>query len=311
MEIRTLITEACTRVNLVPRRQAVPGDIQENAYRLLRGIVAKYNADNLLCWTEKSILIPKNNLIHIYDQTDVLAGQYNMYFDTEDELNAYVLTEEDMENDVWALVKEKPGAYYTVTYSGAYMWQYNVITEPHSQRIQDMLAYQNMFHMQVRDVAKINSIYVVSNYNEPYREHYKLDFINHTEFDQYMNTSRVYTYTQKSEGEWLIQLKPLFYSGDYRIKLTYNEAIEFDIDSELFIPDNYIELLIVALAHKLALMYPRLDESQMNRLEKEVQVLVDNVRTPKAEDRVLTRNNYWDSYGRMTQGQLLSGEYIF
>lgn len=311
MEIRTLITEACTRVNLVPRRQAVPGDIQENAYRLLRGIVAKYNADNLLCWTEKSILIPKNNLIHIYDQTDVLAGQYNMYFDTEDELNAYVLTEEDMANDVWAIVKEKPGAYYTVTHSGAYMWQYNVITEPHSQRIQDMLAYQSMFHMQVRDVVKINSIYVVSNYNEPYREHYKLDFINHTEFDQYMNTSRVYTYTQKSEGEWLIQLKPLFYSGDYRIKLTYNEAIEFDIDSELFIPDNYIELLIVALAHKLALMYPRLDESQMNRLEKEVQVLVDNVRTPKAEDRVLTRNNYWDSYGRMTQGQLLSGEFIF
>ena len=57
-------------------------------------------------------------------------------------------------------------------------------------------------------------------------------------------------------------------------------------------------------------MYPRLDEAQMNRLEKEVQVLVDNVRTPKAEDRILLRDNYWDDYGRMTQYDLLTGGYM-
>ena len=71
------------------------------------------------------------------------------------------------------------------------------------------------------------------------------------------------------------------------------------------------ELLVVDnLAHKLALEFPRIDESQMTRLQNEVSVLVDNVRTPRSVERNLLRKNYWDSYGRMSQSQLLSGEWI-
>lgn len=314
MEVRTIITEACTRCNLVPRRQAVPGDIVENAYRLLKGIVAKYNSDNLLCWTQKSVVIPKSTLIHIYDETDVLKGENNLYFDTVAEMNSYVFDLNEIDK-LWCIVKDVPNTYYTVQVETSNPLTFATI--PHEvpvvvpQRYQEMLEYQNMLHFQVRDVAKINSIYVISNTNEPYKEYYKLDFINHTDFDRYSRTSRVYTYTQKSEGEWLLNVKPLYYPDNHRLKITYNESMQFDIDSDLFIPENYIELLIVALAHKLALMYPRLDEAQMNRLENEVRVLVDNVRTPKAEDRVLLRNNYWDSPHTMTQAELMAGYGMF
>lgn len=314
MEVRTIITEACTRCNLVPRRQAVPGDIMENAYRLLKGIVAKYNSDNLLCWTQKSVIVPKSTLIHLYDETDILKGENNLYFDTVAEMNSYVFDLNEIDN-LWCIVKEVPNTYYTVQVETSNPLTFATI--PHEvpevvpQRYQEMLEYQNMLHFQVRDVAKINSIYVISNTNEPYKEYYKLDFINHTDFDRYSRNSRVYTYTQKSEGEWLLNVKPLYYPDNHRLKITYNESMQFDIDSDLFIPENYIELLIVALAHKLALMYPRLDEAQMNRLENEVRVLVDNVRTPKAEDRVLLRNNYWDSPHTMTQAELLAGYGMF
>jgi len=316
MEVRSLIQESCARVNICPRRQAVPGDIVENAYRLLKGIIAKYNSDCLLCWTQKSVIIPKSTLIHIYDETDVVKGNNNLYFDTNEEREEYELTEEDLHNNVWAIVKESPNLLFRVMSVGTeqgtiYTWQSFVPSEPYPQRYQEMLEYQNMLHFQVRDVAKINSIYVISDTNEPYKEYYKLDFINHTDFDRYSRNARVYTYTQKSEGEWVLNVKPLYYPDNYRLKITYNEAMQFDIDSDLFIPENYIELLIVALAHKLALMYPRLDESQMNRLENEVRVLVDNVRTPKAEDRVLLRNNYWDSPHTMTQAELLAGYGMF
>ena len=315
MEIRNIIQEACVRVNICPRRQAVPGDIVENAYRLLKGIVAKYNSECLLSWTQKSVIVPKSPVIHIYDETDVIKGDNNLYFDTTAERDAYELTEEDLHNDVWAIVKETPNILYSVitvgTPSGTvYAWQATIPSEPYSQRYQDMLAYQDMLHFQVKDVAKINSIYVVSETGKPYKEFYNLDFVNHTDYDRFMNSSRVFTYTQKSEGEWVVEIKPYIYLDNSRLKITYNESIEFDLDSELFVPDNYIELLIVALAHKLALMYPRLDESQMNRLQQEVQVLVDNVRTPKAEDRILLRNNYWDDYGCMTQYDLLTGGYM-
>lgn len=314
MEVRSLIQEACTRVNICPRRQAVPGDIVENAYRLLKGIVAKYNSDCLLCWTQKSVIIPKSTLIHIYDETDILKGENNLYFDTVAEMNSYVFDLNEIDK-LWCIVKEVPNTYYTVQVETSNPLTFATI--PHEvpsvvpQRYQEMLEYQNMLHFQVRDVAKINSIYVISDTNEPYKEYYKLDFINHTDFDRYSINARVYTYTQKSEGEWLLNVKPLYYPDNHRLKITYNESMQFDIDSDLFIPENYIELLIVALAHKLALMYPRLDESQMNRLENEVRVLVDNVRTPKAEDRVLLRNNYWDSPHTMTQAELLAGYGMF
>lgn len=314
MDVRTIIVEACARVNLVPRRQAVPGDIMENAYRLLKGIVSKYNNDSLLVWTQKSVVVPKANLVHIYDESDVLAGDNNLYFDTVAEMSAYPFDVEQV-GKVWCIVKEVPNTYYTVQVETAnpvtYSYIPHEISEPYPQRYQEMLAYQSMLHFQVRDVARINSIYVVSDTNQPYKEFYNLEYVNHTEYDKYSNTSRVYTYTQKSEGEWLVQLKPYYLERNHRLKITYNESIQFDIDSDLFIPDSYIELLIVALAHKLALMYPRLDEAQMNRLEKEVQVLVDNVRTPKVEDRILTREEYFDDYGRMTQADLMSGRYLF
>ena len=316
MLVKEIITEAAVRVNLAPQRNPYP-TVVENGFRLLKGIVNKYNADNLLNWTQNSVIIPKSNLIHIYDNTDYLKGKYNLYFNTFSERDNYELSEEDEKNNVWCIVKESPNTVFRVISVQSqdeveYVWYGFEPNEPYSQRYQEMKRYEAMTHVQVRDVAKINSIYVISNNGQPYKEHYSLNFVNHTDFDRFTNTSRVFTYTQKSEGEWLIELKPLFFTGDYRLKLNYNEAIVFDedINTEWFIPDNYVELLIVALAHKLALEFPRIDEAQMARLEKEVAVLVDNVRTPKSVERNLLRKNYWEQYGRMSQSQLLSGEWI-
>lgn len=310
--VREIIKESCCRVNIVPRRQAVPGDIMENAYRLLKGIVAKYNNDNLLVWTQNNIILQNRELIHIYDESDVLKGDNNLYFSTTDELDAYKLTEEDYVNNVWAVVESQPSAVYKVSTDGTnYTWSTEEMNEPYPQRYQEMKRYEHMEHVQVRDVAKIDSLYLVSNTNQPYKEHYKLEFVSHTDFDKYINTANVFTYTQKSEGEWLIQIKPNVARQNYRIRLNYNEAMEFDLDSDLYIPDNYVELLIVALAHKLAIQYPRLDDAQMTRLENEVRVLVDNVRTPKASDRILQRDDYFGTTGNMSQSQLLSGYWLF
>lgn len=308
--VREVITEAAVRVNLAPQRNPYPM-VVENGFKLLQGIISKYNNDNLLVWTQNSVIVPKSNLIHIYDESDYLKGEYNLYFDNERELNSYKLSEEDYENNVWAIVKEVPNVVYSVIRITApavkFQWLPHVVNEPYSQRYQEMKRYESMTHIQVRDVAKINSIYVINNTNEQYREHYKLDFVNHTDYDKFSNTSRVYTYTPKSEGEWLIEVKPYIYSGAHRLKINYNEAFNIDLNTDLYIPDNYVELLIVALAHKLALMYPRLDEAQMNRLQQEVQVLCDNIRTPRSEDRLLLRNDYFcnDRY-TMSQQDLMS-----
>lgn len=320
LSVREIIKEACTRINLVPRKQAVPGDILENGYKLLKGVADKYNKDNLLSWTQNSLMLPNVSLIHVYDQTDVLKGEHNLYFDNATELNEYEpqLTQEDVENDTWAILKDHPNVLYRVMPVGTpegtvYTWYGIAVKEPFPQRYQEMIRYQSMYHVQIRDVDKINSIYVVSPTNEEYREITKLDFVNHTDYDRFGNNTKTFTYTQKSQGEWLIEIKPVVarQSKPYRLKFNYNEGIKFDLDSELYIPDNYIELLIVATAHKLALMYPRLDEAQMNRLQTEVSVLVDNVKTPNAVDRMILREDYWRGPRRMTQQELLSGDWLY
>ena len=239
---RSIITEACSRVNLVPRRQAVPGDILETGYRLLQGIVAKYNYSNLLVWTQNTINVANTQYIHLYDESDTL--------------------------------QEDP-------------------------------RYEDMQHVHIKNVAKINGMYLQT---DDRLLHSKFDYVAPVDFDKYGQSTKVYTFTQKSEGEWLIELKPnVAKLLNYDIKIHYNEGIKFDLDDDLFIPDNYIELLIVALAHKLALQYPRLDDAQMTRLENEVRVLVDNVRTPKAVDRIIEREDYFGINGRMTQADLLGG----
>lgn len=310
--VREIIKEACVRINLVPRRQAIPGDIMENAYLLLKGIMSKYNNDNLLAWTQNSIMLSNSEFIHVYDEHDTLSGDNNMYFDTLEDLQNYVPTEEDFNNVVYAMVKSDTTKFYTIVeLDDVYAWNVNNVSVQNQQRLQQMQNYCNMQHVQINDVVKINSVYLTSIAGTQYKEFYKLDYVNHTDFDKYTASSPVFTYTQKSENEWLIQLKSAVAKQQYRVKLNYNEAVEFDIDSDLYIPDNYIELLIVALAHKLALQYPRLNDAQMTRLENEVRVLVDNVRTPKASDRMLTRSDYFDDTCSLSQYDLLTGRGMF
>lgn len=304
--VRDIITEACARINLVPRRQAIPGDILENAYRLLKGVVSKYNNDNLLSWTMNNVVVNGNDTIHLYDEHDTV-GANKVYFNDVEDMRADPAS--DYDAGTLAYLKESPSNIHVyiaavVAAHGAKAW----LPVKEGKKAQDTIAWGTMEHVYINSVAKLNSVYVVTPEGFKYDELYKLDFVPYSDFDKYSSASRVYTYIEKSEHEWLIYVKPYFSDKNkYRIKINYNEGIEFDLDSDLYIPDAYVELLIVATAHKLAIQYPRLDEAHMNRLEKEVQVLVDNVRTPKAADRVLTRDYYWDDIGTCSQERLLRG----
>lgn len=310
--VRSIIREAVTRINLTPRKQAISGDILETAYQLLKGIVAKYNYDNLLAFTQNSILVRNTEFTHFYDESDFVAGRNNLYFETTEALLAHTVTEEDYNNEVWAMAKDAPNSVFIVfkPAQNIYDWRQQTIHDEYNPRIQQMRAYMKMNHVCLRDVAKINSVYVVTDVGQPYKLYYELRFIPANEFDNYTNDANVFTVTEKSEGEWVMQVKPGVYRlNDRRLKVNYNEAIDFDLDSDLYIPDNYVELLIVALAHKLALQYPRLDDAQMQRLQLEVQTLVDNVRTPKSITRMVLRDQY--DYGNlnhtMTQAELMAG----
>lgn len=312
MNIREIIKEAVTRVNLVPRRQAVPGDLVETAFKHLKGIVSKYNNDNLLSFTQNCFVTKNSLLTHIYDETDFCKGDNNMFFKTESALNGYELTQADFDNDVMAMIYGHPNTLYTVIHpaNNIYRWVAMPVDPEPTQRVQMMMQYAMMNHVQIKNVAKINSIYITNPANG-LPINFELNFVTRAQFQQYTNDSRVFTAVPKSQGEFVVSIKPIIANyANWKMTINYNEGIDFDLDSDLYIPDNYTELLILALAHKLAIQFPRLDDAQMQRLEREVQVQVDNVRTPRAMTKFLAReSDCYDSH-RLTQEELAGGTWL-
>lgn len=297
MEVRTIITEALSRANIVPRRQPAPGDLVMTAFQLLQGIVSQYNKDNYLSFTQSSLDLPAKRYIHIYGDIDTLGGENNMYFDDADQLSAYELTEEEYNNNVWAMINDGQhlNVIYTVLRIGTpsgpiYQWQPHV-QDGYNPRYQEMKRYCECYHVNVPNVVKLNSLMV--NRGDVYGM-LQLHFAPYSEFDAYVNSDLYWTWNDYAEGEWLIEVKPLVASQSNKLRLHYNKGFNIDLDSDIRIPDNYLELLIVSLTHKLAVKFPRLDDAQMLRLENEVKNMLSNVRTPKADAKMVVRENHWD-----------------
>ncbi|MDO4527359.1 MAG: hypothetical protein Q4C03_01030 [bacterium] len=312
--VRDIIREAAIRCNVGTRRQALPGGIEETAFRLLKGVVDKYNYDNLLAWTQNFFICRTSPTIHIFDEIDSIKGENNLFFKTEEALNGYELSQEDFENGVLGMIYGQPNKIYTVIHpaNNIYRWVQNDVDQYPEQRIQEMQRYAVMQHIHVKNLGKINSIYVSQSNKDEFYENVQLSYKAPADYDRYSRNSAVFTYTQKSEGEWLLVIKPVVAAQNWTLKVNYNQTVQFEMDSELPIPDNYAELLIVALAHKLAIQFPRLDDAQMARLETEVRVMVDNVRTPKSEDRILSRKPYDFGFqnSQMSQEELMSGSFF-
>lgn len=305
--VKEIIREAAIRVNLARRNQGMNDGLEETGFRLLKGIINKYNNDDLMAFTQNAMTVKNSQIIHIYDEHDSIRGDFNMYFDNIDDLNAYSITEEDYMNNVWAIVKGQNGYWVPLPHSETYIWSYRTDIE-NNQRYAEMREYESMEHVKIRNMAKINTVYLVNQGDRQLA--YELKFVPKQKMDDFVRTAPVYTFVQKSETEWIIYLKPYTASLKFDIKINYNEGIDVDINDDLYIPEAYTELLIVSLAYKLALQFPRLDTNQMDRLQQDMRTMIENVRTPKADVKGVLRNNGY-GYDKLTQDQLMSGIYLF
>lgn len=308
MEVRDIIREALSRANIVPRRQPAPFDKQETSLKLLQGIVSQYNNDNYLVFTQADMVLPARRYIHIYDETDTLAGEFNRYFDSLEDKNDNPPTDEDVDNDVWAIVKGHDDVKWVATRIGPdLVWYRHPNPDEFDQRWQQMVRYSNTYHVHVKDVAKLNALNVDrgSQYGM-----YRLSFLPRAEFDSYINNDLFWTFVQLSEGEWDIETKPYVASCAVKLKLQYNRALRLDLDTDLRVPDAYIELLTAALTHKLALTFPRVDDAQMQRLADAVKVMLDNVKAPKADARQVLRDEHaGDPF--LTSSDLMRGRIFY
>ena len=304
MEVRSIITEALSRANVVPRRQPAPGDLVQSSFNLLKGIVSKFNNDNFLSFTQQKLDLPARKVIHIYGEHDTMLGDYNYVFNDSSEMTRYVPSVEDKQNDAFAVIKTNPQQVYGVVETmGAYHWE-PIEVDEFDPRYQQILRYVNAYHVHLDGVSKLNTLNI--NRGQPCGM-LELHFEPYADFDSYCNTDLIWTFNDLAQGEWIIEVKPYLVAQNVKLRLDYNRAIEFDLDSDLRIPDAYVELLTVALTYKLAVAYPRMDDAQVARLATELEGMLNNVKTPKADAKQVLRGDGYDdrySYVGVVSGRM-------
>lgn len=308
MEIRDLIKEAAVRAGF-PRRQPVPGDVQETALKFLQGIISKYNNDNYLAFTQVQLDLPAKLKIHIYDKEDTLAGDFNRYFDTTAQLldQTNYPSEEDFDNGVWAIAKDNLSKIYDVQRVAPNTYRFvQKAFDPFDPRVQQMLNYAGAYHVQIKGVAKLNTL-MVKYANE---NCVKLEWKPRDEFDSFYMTVPIWTYTERAQGEWIIETKKSTVNAATCYRLSYNRALHVEIDTDLRAPDAYIELLIVALTVAISEKYPRLDDAHINRLKDDLREMITNVSTPKAEGKMILRD-YGSRIDKFTPTDIITGRCLF
>lgn len=292
MIVKELIEEAIHRSNLTPRRQQPPGSLIETGFNWLKGITGRYNNDSFLAFTMDEVQLRTNPCIHIYDKYDTFGGEDNRYFDTTEQLlsEANYPTEDDV-GLVLAMAKDDTIKVYSAEHvaQNVYRWVEHPVDQ-FDPRHQQMVEYCKASHVRVRNVVKLNTL-MVSGGQPNNIGMTKLNFVPHSTFRMYQNNYLSWSWKQLAEGEWVIYTKPYTASASLCYRLQYNKGFSYDIDTDLRIPDAYIELLIVALTHAFATEYPRLDEAQMQRLAIQLKDLETNVKVPKAEEREVLRED--------------------
>lgn len=308
ISIRALIEEAYYRAGIVPGRGMKPrGDQMESGLELLKGIVKRYNNDNYLACLQNEYIIKSPAIVnHIFNgKDDLCMPEDTVIVDTFAKLppaSDYA----DVYDDMYGFCEDAKDKLCKIKrhHKDTYVWYQFPITTV-NYRIQQAYRYMDMKHIVLPNVEKILSVMTTSSNNDLWM---KLAFIPYSEFDNASRTANVFTYMQRGDNEWVVKIKPFLAKQNIDLKLIYNESLEIDLNKDLYIPDAYVELLIVALTHKLALVHPRLDDAQMNRLTADLESMQRNVLTPKAESKMILRDansKYAFSYDEILHGTFL------
>lgn len=139
------------------------------------------------------------------------------------------------------------------------------------------------------NIQKVNRVYWRAKDNAGLGSYIELTYASPDDFDGYPDGSGVYTYQPVNDLQVVLKVKLLPNEGT-EIKVLYNRKWSIGLDDELRIPDQYAELFIVALTHKLALTFPRLSTEQVNLLKNELTEMEKNVATASRAHKYVSRS---------------------
>lgn len=289
--IRDIIINSCDAARLVNRNQPVPGNIFLSAYTMLQRRLDSYSNTHLLSFTQKEAnvdtsqknivfgkFVPKPDATVVYIKAPIENYDANDY-----DIGTYLFDKEERVG--WRVFSPMQGVKSFIS-TGDTKGAFAVYPD-----------------VEVEDLHEIIKCYVNgTNDNDRWIE------LNYVAFEDFYDRAYgygVYTVNIKSDDEQLLKVKdPVTFQ---RLKIIYTAPFDFDADSELNIPRQFIALFTAGLTYDLAMAYPRLGDSTVAMLKQRLDELEENVRTSSSVNKFIGRELDWRG---MTYADFKNGTFL-
>lgn len=291
--VRDLIVNACDEARLVNRSQPIPGNIFLSAYMLLQKRLSQYSNTNLLSFTRNEIDFDPEG------KTELIIGSITYNEDRPKDVEVQDKYAERHWSDVGFVYFKDVKKFYTCSGSA-----YGVVwSEDTTAMFEDY--FECVPDIEVDNIQEVVRVYI-STKNSTVNRWSELNFVSYEDFYSWKEEADVYSVLPLDDDHVKLMLKRRI-SERYDIKLMYNEAFEFNQDSELNVPRQFVALFTAGLVYDLALQYPRLSDNTVAMLKSRLDELEENVRRSSSVNKFIKREITRDS---ITYTDFITGRFL-
>jgi hypothetical protein len=134
-----------------------------------------------------------------------------------------------------------------------------------------------------------------------------MDFISYDDFYSCLYTDYIVSWQPVGANQFALYFKPRFLTSNPQCRLIYNLEMHFEDGDVVNLPTPYVELVTRNLAYKMAVKWPRVDESKKASLKTEADDLEKSLTATNASMRIITRGG---TVGGSMLADMRSGAFI-
>lgn len=300
--VRDLIVNSLDETGLCSRNQPAPANLVVSALQLLKKRAAQYSNTHLLQFTRKEIdidLLKHEFIVGEYEVTEdyeglvIFVNSYETINDMDpasDEYNGKIVCAKDNQRCYEARRNN----------ASTFVW----VQIGYARELNDV--FEMVPDYEIKNLQEITNAYIQTKNGESH-DWSELNFIAYEDFYQYGLTTQIYSVLPLTDKCAKVMLKKSFALQQFKLKLIYNEAFDFDIDTVFSIPKQYVALFNTALVYDLSVVYPRLSENTIAIIKARLDELEHNVRRSSSLNKFIGRDyqKHLHTYGDFLAGRFL------
>ena len=302
ISVRDLIVNALDETGLCSRSQPAPANLMVSGLQLLKKRAAQYSNTNLLQFTRKELDIE-------LEKHEFIIGEYEI---TEDYENLVIFVDyAETLNDMDPADDEYYGKIICAKDTKECYEERHITTStfswiPVGNARERTDVFEQVPDYEIKNLQEVTQAYIQSKGNNVV-DWNELNFVAYEDFYQYGLTNQIYSVLPLTDKCSKILLKKTLPISQYKLKLIYNEAFEFDMDTQFNIPKQFVALFNAALVYDFSVAYPRLSEATVQILKARLDELEHNVRRGSSVNKFIGRDftkAMW-TYGDFVAGRFL------